>query len=85
MCCCETTSRTQTDICRTCENFRQFCTGEYRVSGRPTGYKNTLFHRILKNSVIEGGDFIKGNGQGSTTIYGSTFFPDEGFYYDRKY
>ena len=30
---------------RTAENFRQFCTGEYRKDGVPIGYKNCSFHR----------------------------------------
>ena len=30
---------------RTAENFRQLCTGEYRVNSRPQGYKNATFHR----------------------------------------
>ena len=30
---------------RTAENFRQLCTGEYRVNARPQGYKNATFHR----------------------------------------
>jgi peptidyl-prolyl isomerase H (cyclophilin H) len=30
---------------RSAENFRQLCTGEYRVNSRPQGYKNATFHR----------------------------------------
>ena len=30
---------------RTAENFRQFCTGEYRKQGYPVGYKGAPFHR----------------------------------------
>ena len=30
---------------RTAENFRQLCTGEYRVNSRPQGYKSATFHR----------------------------------------
>lgn len=30
---------------RTAENFRQLCTGEYRVNNLPQGYKNSTFHR----------------------------------------
>lgn len=33
---------------RTAENFRQFCTGEYRVQNRPQGYKGSKFHRIVR-------------------------------------
>lgn len=35
------------DICpRTCENFRQLCTGEHRPGGVPMGYRGTRFHRV---------------------------------------
>nr|VWO94806.1 Peptidyl-prolyl cis-trans isomerase (PPIase) (EC [Ganoderma boninense] len=30
---------------KTAENFRQLCTGEYRVNSRPQGYKGATFHR----------------------------------------
>lgn len=30
---------------KTAENFRQFCTGEYRKQGNPVGYKGATFHR----------------------------------------
>lgn len=66
---------------KTAENFRQFCTGEYRENGTPVGYKNTRFHRVIKGFMIQGGDFVRGNGNGSQTIYGSTKFNDEGFFY----
>ena len=30
---------------KTAENFRQFCTGEFKKNGSPIGYKNCSFHR----------------------------------------
>ncbi|ODV79236.1 uncharacterized protein CANTADRAFT_6394 [Suhomyces tanzawaensis NRRL Y-17324] len=69
---------------RTTENFRQFCTGEYRENRRPVGYKNAPFHRIIKGFMIQGGDFVRGNGSGSTSIHGRQYFDDEGFTYDHK-
>jgi peptidyl-prolyl isomerase H (cyclophilin H) len=62
------------DICpKTAENFRQLCTGEFRVNGVPIGYKNSSFHRVTRGLMIHGGDFVQGDGTGSQSIYGVKF------------
>ena len=38
---------------RTCENFRQYCTGETKNNlGRPQGYKGSKFHRVIRGMSV---------------------------------
>ena len=71
----------QEDVPKTVKNFVHYLM-ERKAAPKgfqQSGYLHSSFHRIIKGFMAQGGDFVKGNGTGSTCIYNGSSFADENF------
>eukprot|EP00978_Attheya_sp_CCMP212_P030848 scaffold114797_cov51-Attheya_sp.AAC.5 len=76
-----------------CENFARLCrnggtTAGFQATktntppvgecGKPLTYRNCKIHRIEPGFIVQGGDFVFGNGSGGESIFGKKFKDEKG-------
>ena len=65
------------EVPKTCRNFRYLCSYGIFNKNNPS-YTDTIFHRVIKDFMLQGGDITRGDGTGGYSIYGEQF-EDENF------
>ena len=57
---------------KTCKNFRHLCTKSL-LNNKYPDYQGTIFHRVIKNFMLQGGDITNFDGTGGLSMYGVKF------------
>ncbi|KAL3314354.1 Peptidyl-prolyl cis-trans isomerase 5 [Cichlidogyrus casuarinus] len=62
---------------KTVKNFKTLAEG-FQKESTTHSYTNSIFHRVIADFMIQGGDITRGDGTGGLSIYGDRF-KDENF------
>ena len=57
---------------KTCKNFRHLCTKSLLNNSYPD-YQGSIFHRVIKDFMLQGGDITNFDGTGGLSMYGVKF------------